>query len=121
MQKKVQLSYEFSKAIPVDNPKYKTYQEFKKQFGEDGNLLVIGIQTDKFFSQDIFNSYATLQRNLKKIPGVEDIISIPSAVNLIKNPETEKLRSENIFPDKSLTQTEIDSFKTIFLNLPFLP
>src|SRR6186713_2752081 len=81
--KQVQLSYEFSKAIPVDNPKYKTYQEFKKQFGEDGNLLVIGIQTDKFFSQDIFNSYATLQRNLKKIPGVEDIISIPTAVNLI--------------------------------------
>ena len=117
--KKVQLSYEFSRAIPVDNPKYKTYQEFKKQFGEDGNLLVIGIQTDKFFSQDIFNSYATLQRNLKKIPGVEDIISVPSAVNLVKNPESEKLKSENIFPDKSLTQTEIDSFKTVFLNLPF--
>jgi predicted RND superfamily exporter protein len=117
--KQVQLSYEFSRAIPVDNPKYKTYQEFKKQFGEDGNLLVIGIQTNQFFSQDLFNSYYTLQRNIKKINGVEDIISIPSAVNLVKNAETEKLKSENIFPDKSLTQTEIDSFKTIFLNLPF--
>jgi len=117
--KQVQLSYEFSRAIPVDNPKYKTYQEFKKQFGEDGNLLVIGIQTDKFFSQDIFNSYATLQRNIKKIPGVEDIISIPSAVNLVKNPATEKLKSVYIFPDTSLTQTEIDSFKIVFLNLPF--
>ncbi len=117
--KQVQLSYEFSRAIPVDNPKYKTYQEFKKQFGEDGNLLVIGIQTNQFFSQDLFNSYYTLQRNIKKINGVEDIISIPSAVNLVKNAETEKLKSENIFPDKSLTQAEIDSFKTIFLNLPF--
>ena len=117
--KQVQLSYEFAKAIPVDNPKYKIYQEFKRQFGEDGNLLVIGIQTDSFFTQDIFNSYATLQRNLKKVPGVEDIISVPTAINLIKNPETEKLRSENIFPDKSLTRAEIDSFKNIFLNLPF--
>ena len=44
---KVELSYDFSKAIPVNNPKYKTYQEFRKKFGEDGNLLVIGIQTDK--------------------------------------------------------------------------
>lgn len=117
--KQVQLSYEFAKAIPVDNPKYKIYQEFKKQFGEDGNLLVIGILTDKFFTQDIFNSYATLQRNLKKIPGVEDIISVPTAINLVKDSATEKLRSIYIFPDKSLTQAEIDSFKIVFLNLPF--
>lgn len=117
--KQVQLSYEFAKAIPVDNPKYKIYQEFKKQFGEDGNLLVVGIQTDKFFTQDIFNSYATLQRNIRKVDGVEDIIGIPTAVNLLKDSATEKLRSENIFPDKSLTQTEIDSLKDIFLNLPF--
>jgi uncharacterized protein len=117
--KQVQLSYEFAKAIPVDNPKYKIYQEFKKQFGEDGNLLVVGIQTAQFFTQDIFNSYATLQRNIKKVEGVEDIIGIPTAVNLLKDSATEKLRSENIFPDKSLTQTEIDSLKNIFLNLPF--
>jgi predicted RND superfamily exporter protein len=117
--RQVQLSYEFAKAIPVDNPKYKIYQEFKKQFGEDGNLLVIGIQTEKFFTQDIFNSYATLERNLKKVPGVEDIIAIPTAVNLVKDSVTEKLHSEYIFPDKSLTQAEIDSFKNIFFNLPF--
>jgi predicted RND superfamily exporter protein len=117
--KQVQQSYEFAKAIPTDNPKYKIYQEFKKQFGEDGNLLVIGIQTEKFFTQDIFNSYATMQRNIKKVTGVEDIIGIPTAVNLRKDSASEKLRSENVFPDKSLTQSEIDSLKNIFLNLPF--
>ncbi len=42
---KVQLSYEFTRAIPTDNPKYQEYQEFRKLFGEDGNLMVIGIQT----------------------------------------------------------------------------
>ena len=52
---KVQLSYDFARAIPVDNPKYHDYQEFKKKFGEDGNLLVIGIQTDKLFDQKMFN------------------------------------------------------------------
>lgn len=117
--KQVQLSYEFAKAIPVDNPKYKIYQEFKKQFGEDGNLLVVGIQTAQFFTQDIFNSYATLQRNIRKVEGVEDIIGIPTAINLRKDSATEKLRPEIIFPDKSLTQIEIDSLKNIFLNLPF--
>ena len=37
---KVKLSYEFSKAIPTDNPKYVDYLNFKNKFGDDGNLLV---------------------------------------------------------------------------------
>ena len=116
---KVQLSYDFSRAIPVNNPKYKAYQEFKKKFGEDGNLLVIGIQTDSLFTERIFNSYASLQRNLKKINGVDDVIGVPSAINLVKVPETEKLKADIIFDERTLTQTEIDSAANTFLNLPF--
>ncbi len=119
MASKVQLSYDFSRAIPIDNPKYKAYQEFKKKFGEDGNLLVLGIQTDKLFTEGVFNKYADLQRKLKQIKGVDDIIAIPTAVNLVKNPETEKLKAETIFADKNLSQGEIDSASAIFLNLPF--
>src|SRR5437762_9438391 len=58
---KVELGYEFVRAIPTDHPKYKAYQEFRKKFGEDGNLLVIGIQTDKLFEEKIFNDYISLQ------------------------------------------------------------
>jgi uncharacterized protein len=116
---KVQLSYDFSRAIPVNNPKYKAYQEFRKKFGEDGNLLVIGIQTDHFFKEKLFNSYASLQRNLKKVKGVDDIIAVPTAVNLVKIPETEKLKADTIFADRLLSQAEIDSGARTFLNLPF--
>jgi predicted RND superfamily exporter protein len=116
---KVELSYDFSRAIPTNNPKYKAYQAFRKKFGEDGNLLVIGIQTKKFFDEKLFNAYASLQRNLKKVKGVDDIIAIPTAVNLVKNAETEKLNADTIFADRVLTQAEIDSGAKIFLNLPF--
>ncbi len=116
---KVQLSYDFSRAIPINNSKYKAYQEFRKQFGEDGNLLVIGIQTDHFFKEKLFNDYASLHRNLKKVKGVVDIIAVPTAVNLIKIPETEKLKADTIFADRLLTQAEIDSGARTFLNLPF--
>lgn len=116
---KVEMSYEFTKAIPTDNPKYRDYQEFRKKFGEDGNLLVIGIQTDKLFTEKIFNDYTTLVHQLKKSKGVEDIISIPAAINLVKNPETEKLKAQPIFPENALNQTELDSCKKTFLNLPF--
>ena len=116
---KVQINYDFSKAIPVNNPKYKAYQEFRKKFGEDGNLLVIGIQTSKLFEEKTFNAYSQLVRDLKKVRGVDDIICIPSAINLLKVPETEKLVADTIFPDRLLTQSEIDSGKTLFLSLPF--
>lgn len=116
---KVQLSYDFSRAIPVNNPKYKAYQEFKKQFGEDGNLLVIGIRTDQLFTEKLFNAYAGLQRSIRKVKGVDDVISVPSAVNLVKIPDTERLKADTIFPDRVLDQAEIDSASRLFLSLPF--
>ena len=60
---KVELSYEFSRAIPIDNPKYVEYQSFKSTFGEDGNLMVIGMQSDKFFSEPVFNDFMRGTRN----------------------------------------------------------
>ena len=38
----VKMSYEFTKAIPADNPKYAIYQAFVKKFGIDGTTMVVG-------------------------------------------------------------------------------
>ena len=116
---KVELSYEFSKAIPTDNPKYLAYQEFKKKFGEDGNLLVIGIQTNQFFKESFYNDYTTLVETIRKVPAVEDILNIPAATNLVKDTVSEKLLAIRIFPEGRLSQPAIDSGKLVFLNLPF--
>ena len=116
---KVELSYEFTRAIPLDNPKYKAYQAFREKFGEDGNLLVIGLQTDQLFNVSTFNQYVTLQNELKKVKGVEDILSIPGAVNLVKDSATEKLQVKPIFDTIDLTQEKLDSSKVIFFSLPF--
>src|SRR6266496_704665 len=105
---KVELSYEFARAIPTDHPKYKEYQEFRKKFGEEGNLLVIGIQTDKFFNEKLFNNYTKLQKDLKNVSGVEDILSVPASINLVKDSATEKLKALPIFANKVLSQSEID-------------
>lgn len=116
---KVKLSYEFSRAIPTDNPKYLAYQEFRSKYGEDGNLLVIGIQTKNIFQQAVFSDYLKLYSLLKKTAGVEDVISLPSAVNLIKDSATEKLQAKLIFSDSALSQEKLDSSKTVFYSLPF--
>ncbi len=116
---KVTLSYEFSKAIPTDNPKYVDYVAFKNKFGDDGNLLVVGISTNELFVLKNFKLYQQLEVNLKKIAGVEDILSVPGAFNLVKNIETEKLNAVKIFSDNINTQHELDSSVAVFNNLPF--
>ena len=65
------------------------------------------------FEQNNFNDYIALSDEIKKIKGVEAVISIPSASNLIKKDSTQKLKAVQIFPDSKLSQTEIDSCKKI--------
>lgn len=115
----VQMSYEFTRAIPEDNPKYQAYQSFRKQFGEDGNMLVVGIQTDKLFTEKMFNDYAALIKKVKAVSGVEDILSIPEATNLVRSPAEEKLLAVPVFPEGPLSQPAIDSNAKVFFNLPF--
>ena len=116
---KVTLSYEFAKAIPTDNQKYKDYKAFREKFGDDGNVLVVGVQSDSLFQLDIFRKYAELQRQLKGVENVEDVLSIPSAITLQKDTVTEKLNAAKIFPDNIASQYALDSAKAVFLNLPF--
>jgi predicted RND superfamily exporter protein len=116
---KVQMSYDFSRAIPTDHPKYKAYLEFKKTFGEDGNLLTIGFTSANFFEVNQFNALTGFQDRLKKINGVEDIISVNGAVTLKKNDSTSKLDAIRVFPTNIKSQQEIDSLKDVFYSLPF--
>ena len=116
---KVQMSYDFSRAIPTDHPKYKAYLEFKKTFGEDGSLLTIGFTSANFFEVKQFNALTGFQERLKKINGVEDIISVNGAVTLKKNDSTNKLDAIRIFPTNIKSQQALDSLKDIFYSLPF--
>jgi predicted RND superfamily exporter protein len=115
----VKLSYEFSKAIPADNPKAIDYAEFRQRFGDDGNLLVIGVQTEKLFDLPTFKAYNNLQKEIKKIGDVEDVLSIPSAIALVKDTTSEKLNAARIFDTTVTNQTTLDSEKMVFFNLPF--
>ena len=116
---KIKLSYEFSKAIPTNNERYKDYVAFKKTFGDDGNLLVIGIQNKDIFQLKNFIAYQQLHNRLKQIPFVEDILSVPGAVALQKDSAGERLNAVRIFGDSIATQQNLDSMASIFYNLPF--
>lgn len=114
----VKLSYEFARAIPTDNPKYQTYLDFKKKFGDDGNLLVVGVRTDSLFKLPVFNAYKELSGKLKEIKGVEDVLAVPGAVSLKKD-TAGKMYAQRVFSDSITTQGDLDSAKSSFYNLPF--
>ncbi len=113
----VQLSYQYGDAIPRDNPKYIEYQAFRQKFGEDGKIMVIGLQKEDFFEQNFFSNYAKLVADLEKIDAVENVMSVPGAVNIIKDTTTGKLATYKLI-DK-FGADNIDTLKETFLNLPF--
>jgi len=116
---KIKLSYEFSKAIPTNNSKYQDYLSFKEKFGDDGNLLVIGIQTDSFFNLNKFQSYRELNDGLKKVPYVENVLSVSNAANLLKDTASQKLIAVPVFSLQLNSQQQLDSSRNLFYKLPF--
>ena len=116
---KVKLSYEFTRAIPTDNPKYQDYVDFRKKFGDDGGTVVYGINSDRFYTPEVFNAVAAMHQQLKKVNGVEDVLSIPEVVTLVKDSVTEKLVPQKIFHYPYTSQAQLDADRAVFENLPF--
>ena len=113
----VKLSYEFTSAVPTDNPKYIEYQKFRTEFGEDGNLMAIAVKTKDFFSPAFFNDYALLAKKISKVHAVENVLSVPGAIALVKDTVTQKLKATPIAGTPPFTN--VDSIKQAFLSLPF--
>lgn len=116
---KVELSYEYTRAVPTDNPKYIAYQEFLKQFGQDGTMMVVGVQTEDFFNEKVFNEYLKLASEMKQIKGVEDVLQVGMAINLVKDSASDQIVPQPIFSKAVMTQAAIDSAAKTFKTLPF--
>jgi predicted RND superfamily exporter protein len=82
---KVQLSYDFAKTVPADDPDYIEYIKFKQTFGEDGSVLAVGIKSDRLFDKEFFNDWIRLTNNVKNIDGVENVLSLGNLFSLQKN------------------------------------
>ncbi len=116
---KVQLSYEFAKVVPVDDSDYVDYMKFKKQFGEDGNVLVIGVQNEKIYQLEFFNAWYDLSDSIEKIDGVQKVVSLPKLYNIVKNDSLRRFDVSLVLNQKPQTQMELDSIKTIIESLKF--
>jgi predicted RND superfamily exporter protein len=116
---KMQLSYEFAKILPDTDSTFIEYQNFKKKFGEDGNVMVMGFADKDLFQFEKFKDWAKLNNDLKNIQGVKAIMSLPTAYRLVKNDSLEKFDFVPLIQNPITSQKEVDSLKNEFLNMPF--
>jgi predicted RND superfamily exporter protein len=116
---KIELSYEFAKILPDNDPTFIDYKNFKKQFGEDGNVMVVGFQDKDFFTLNKFNDWYHLSKSIKIINGIKEILSVPTTFKIVRNDSLEKMEFQPLISKIPTTQAEVDSIKTTFLNMSF--
>ncbi len=117
--RKVEMSYEYASLLPKKDQAYKDHQQFVETFGEEGNLIIIGVQDSAFFQAARFQAWKQMCEKLEEIEGVEDLLSVSNAYNLVKNSEERKFETEEMFPDSLISQEELEKRAEIFNQLPF--
>jgi len=117
--KNVKLSYENTSLLSLKDSAMIEYQEFKKQYGEDGNVLMIGIKAPGIFQLEQFTAFYDLGDSIRAINGVQDVISMTRGINLIKNKSMHQFDYFPLVKKRPNTQQEVDSLKNTILGLKF--
>lgn len=116
---RVSLSYEMTQILPPTDETRQGYDEFKKTFGEDGSVIFIGISDSNFYRLEEFNDWYDLTEQIRKIEGVEGVVSITRLFNLVKNDSLKKFELKPVFEHKPGSQRELDSLLKVVFSLPF--
>lgn len=115
----VRLSYEFAQMLPQTDSTFLKYNEFKKVFGEDGAVMFIGIQDESLFDLEQFNNWYDLTYDIKSVDGVDEVVSIAKAYQLVKDDESKEFQFELIVKEKPDDQEMVDSLKNVIYSFPF--
>src|SRR5262245_57537949 len=115
----VKLSYEGAKILPQSDSTWVAYQEFKKVFGEDGSVMVIGFESPAIFRLKTFNDWYDLSQTIKNTEGIQEVVSAARSFVVVKNEDEHKLSFKPLIGEKPGTQEEVDSLKALLASLPF--
>ncbi|WP_430814273.1 efflux RND transporter permease subunit [Carboxylicivirga sp. RSCT41] len=119
MSRRIEMSYQYAPLLPEDDPTYVEYQNFLSIYGNEGNMVIVGIQNEDFFELNDFNAWQDFSESLLEVEGVTSVFSVGQSYNLKKNSKQKRFEIEPIFPERVKYQTELDSLKEVFYSLPF--
>lgn len=113
----VKMSYEMARMLPKDNQYNIDYDNFKKQFGQDGSVIFVAIQDPDLFTLEHFNAWYDLSNEVHELSGVEEVLSVARIYNLTRNDSLKKFDFLAIVPEKPKNQQVIDSVKNVIYSL----
>lgn len=119
--KNIHFTYTEANLLPDDHEVNIEYNAFLKEFGEEGNLIVIGSKDAKIFTPKVFENWTKMMSDLKKETEVELIVSIDNIKKLQKN---DSLQTFEMVPFIDLKKAKDASYllaskKELFTKTPF--
>jgi len=118
--KYMRFTYTEANLLPDDNPVNVTYNEFLKIFGEEGNLVVLGVKDSTLFTVEKLNAWNKFSEDFKQYGEVEAVISIKDLQKLVKNNSEEKFDLEPFIKDSLHSIAQIKALeKELFEQYPF--
>ncbi len=116
---KVNMSYELAQMLPESDTVFVQYKEFRNTFGEDGNVVFLGIQDERFFELENFNHWIDITQSIKSIEGVTEVLSVANIPVIQRNDAKRKFDLNPLVKDKVSSQQQLDSLLEKFYGLKF--
>lgn len=117
--KEVKLSYAGSKILPLTDSVFVKYIAFKQKFGEDGNMMVLGVQSPAIYKKENYKKWIQLSDDIQKIKGIKGILSIGKMYELQKDTANRKFTVRVIPAGLIQTNAEMDSLKNKIQSMLF--
>ena len=112
---KVEMSYDLNRTVPTEDPDMVYLTQFREKFGEDGNMIAVGLQDSAVFTLDNFKRFDVFCREIRKISGVNEVLSLSRVRILSKDTVENKFKLLPLFEADSLSsQQQLDSLLHFF-------
>lgn len=118
--KHMRMTYSEANLLPEDHPVNEAYSQFLNIFGEEGNLIVMGIKDSALFTPSNFKAWQTLTDTLESYPEIDLSISLGNLQTLVKNPQEESFSMQPFIKDSVFTPALLEKKQyELFNKLPF--
>lgn len=118
--KYMRFSYTEANLLPEDHEVNVQYDEFLKIFGEEGNLIILGIKDSTVFTPQKFNAWNQLAKSLDSLPEVDFTLSIADVKKLRADRKRRKFVLEPLYKESPKTAKKVNAIKKqLFEKLPF--
>ena len=117
---KIRFTYTEANLLPNTHEENLKYNSFTSKFGEEGNLIVIGVKDSLLFTLENLNAWNKLSNSFKDLPQVETVIAFGDLQKLIKDKDKRQFYIEPFIEDSISSNAELKSLKDeLFFKSPF--